>query len=393
MWRRCALLSALVFLFMLFPGCGDDARWTAGTIENGVYANEALSLTFQIPEDWSQTTPEAVQDLLPADLTEAEVQSDLLLASGKGDTVLLIAGVPLSQDSDTADNSASDAKALEAAMLDTLRETLENSDTALIFRFRDREDIQLSGIAWRCVDAAVSDGTFRRFLVRQLTPDWMGVIAVSAPSVEMLDACIARFTSSSDGLPDLSPAHVFSTGEAFSRGIIQDDRYASAYLGLEFTLPEGWAFTAQEILDEQFDITFDWLGDELYGDKVDQAEETARTAAVTDMAAAAPDGMSSVQITLEDLFAGTDTAFFTAEDYAQTLEQQLSSITEFTYQLGGLRTDELAGQRFTVLETTVPEFEIRQDFYLLRLDRYMLCITLTGTEAAMAELAGCFAPI
>ena len=121
MWRRCALLSALVFLFMLFPGCGDDARWTAGTIENGVYANEALSLTFQIPEDWSQTTPEAVQDLLPADLTEAEVQSDLLLASGKGDTVLLIAGVPLSQDSDTADNSASDAKALEAAMLDTLR--------------------------------------------------------------------------------------------------------------------------------------------------------------------------------------------------------------------------------------------------------------------------------
>lgn len=136
-------------------------------------------------------------------------------------------------------------------------------------------------------------------------------------------------------------------------------------------------------------ISFDMIGDDLYGDSKELAETIAKQSLIYDMVAAAPDG-SNVQIMLENLSASIGGTSLSEADYADILRTQLASITDFTYTLSDTYTSELAGKTFTVIDAEVESAGMLQQFWLLRVDKYMLCITFTGMSENAPDFVSLF---
>lgn len=181
------------------------------------------------------------------------------------------------------------------------------------------------------------------------------------------------------------PQQDATAGTAFSRGKWQDNIYTSDFFQLQFTLPEGWVHAT----DEEIAATMS-LGKEILADENKYMAELADLTTVYDMMANDVANGSSLVVMAEKQTLDS----VTAEVYINTLKGQLEEITSLRYEVGEPTSQEIAGQNFVALPTSLPDSSIEQYYYARRQGDYMVAIILSGsTGSGLPELLNQFAPV
>ena len=103
------------------------------------------------------------------------------------------------------------------------------------------------------------------------------------------------------------------------RGIWDGDIFTSAYLGLQFEKPEGWAVATEEDIMELMGLGAEFIGDDLFGEGVDMTSllELANVTTIHDMMVSDPLTGTNVQIAYERLIFPANR--MTAPEYIETL--------------------------------------------------------------------------
>lgn len=383
MRKFVSVLLTLILAMLCLNGCTEKHMtlgWTDGTIADGVYTNDALQMHFQIPDAWLEATEEETRSILGADPNDTATIYDVLLGPSGGMEKMYVVCMDLSK---TIGGSKLTPK-------DALQSMIDESDASALLSgasYGKICDRTVCGLTYASVDLVTADGIYQRIMMHKLSEKQIVMLGVVATSQTDLDYYFAHFTDDPATLP--SPA-VLESAKPFSRGVITGNAYVSSYLGLRFTAPEDWSYATDEELSELMGISMDIIGEDVYGDNKEQAEELAKQAVIYDMIAAAPNG-SNVQIVLENLEVSTGSADLTEAEYAEILRTQLASITDLSYEVSDSYTDTLAGLSFTVVDATVKENALTQRFWLRRVDNYILHLTFSGLQEDVESFSALFA--
>lgn len=401
MKRNISLLLAVVLALGLFCGCGKDSRdnplldakekdseilksveWTDGTIADGVYKNECLGMTFQIPEGWIQASAEETRSILNADPNDTATVYDVLL--GPKDMSAIMAIVCLDLRQQIGGTSMTEDEILDEMKADMLEELPGAS-------FSETEDFTLCGRKYRT--AVLSAGmagagvtVSNRILFSRLGKDKLVMLTIRASTEEQLAYYMAHFTDDPSTIPAPPVEATPEPTARFTRGAYSGSSYTSEFLGLRFDLPEGWAFSTDQELAELMGLE---LQEEILGDPEAIAELFAQQEMIYDMEAGAADASAVVQLGLEDLSAVIAGSSLTAAEYADILVNQLRA-SGYSYEIGDLEQQELAGKTFTVVPAVLEDYGVHQFLYVAKMESYMLVITFTGTDASVRDYADCF---
>lgn len=164
----------------------------------------------------------------------------------------------------------------------------------------------------------------------------------------------------------------------FSRGTISYDgkTYTSDYLGITFTLPEGWSFFTDSQIAETMNV-----GEEIaFENGVAEANETIEQATIYDMMALSETGETNVLLMFENLSLIIGGTSMTEMDYVNAISEQLSALGSIEYQVAELTEKQLAGDTYTVLGFSIPAYGTYQEYYIRCVDDYMLALIFTGTS-------------
>ena len=172
--------------------------------------------------------------------------------------------------------------------------------------------------------------------------------------------------------PEPEPEEVFPD---VSPGAIDEDeeRYANECLGLRFTLPEGWQFADQEIIDKMMGAGVELISEN--GGYLD----TAGISAIYDMVAYNANTDSNIMVMIEALTLEPYTELPTAMVHLEALQERLEEMDVFGFVFGRLFATTVSGEIFHVLPVTVDvnETQTRQ-YYLVRIHgRHMVTIIAT----------------
>ena len=378
------MLCLLTFALLLgtFCACGTEKSekvWTDGVAADGVYTNECLSLCFQIPEDWAEPGEEEKRAILGADEADSTTIYDVLLGSTTSLDKMYVSCVDLSIQIGGTKLTAEDY------LQETMDGLLSQEGFADVTE-PGSDTVMLCGQEYTYADVQTAE-CIERLMLRKISDSELIMIGLVASDRDDLDYYLTRFTDDPDSIPERVTAVPVDGNGSFSRGVISGGAYSSKYLGLRFTPPEDWVYASDEELAELMGASFEIIGEDIYGDETELAKEFAKQAVIYDMVAAAPDG-GNVQIMLENLSKSVGGTSLTAEGYADIVCTQLDAITEYQYTYSDVYYAQLGDKTFAVLDTGVEDYDMHQQFWLLRVDQYMLCITFTsigGDASAFAE--------
>ncbi|MBR4386532.1 MAG: hypothetical protein IKP51_08435 [Treponema sp.] len=161
-----------------------------------------------------------------------------------------------------------------------------------------------------------------------------------------------------------------SAAKEFSTGEWNENVYTNDFLGIKYTMPEGWTKYNDEQIAEMMN-----LGKELLNDNQKKFAELSKLTTVYHLLANNPMNGDTVCVITEKTFLG-----ISAETYSKTLKTQLEALDAIDYQVSDITTREIAGREFSELKTTVQAigFDITQIYYSYRLGKYILSIIVTS---------------
>ena len=156
-------------------------------------------------------------------------------------------------------------------------------------------------------------------------PEWESIQDQVAEVEDILDKHLNKEDNSEQGaetdieeVPQTSEK-LSQDAEVMLRGTVEEGRYINPYLGLAFTLPDGWGFYTAEDLQASLDA-LDSLDSQEELDNLKEAYATAIEACA--MAAAPFTGMPNVQVTV-DKIASMEGISATDETIATLMETQI----------------------------------------------------------------------
>lgn len=165
-------------------------------------------------------------------------------------------------------------------------------------------------------------------------------------------------------------------GVKFSRGTVDGSTYTNTFAGLKFTAPEDWTFSTEEEIDAMMGLSMDEM------DASTLEKKYAEMVTIYDMVATAPDGVNII-IMYQNLGMVPGGSSMTEQDYADVFIEQLpSQVSDIT--IGEVYTTEMAGKTFTVIPASVYDGLMFQDYYLLKVDKYIAVICFTNVEEPAA---------
>ena len=159
------------------------------------------------------------------------------------------------------------------------------------------------------------------------------------------------------------------------RGIWANDVYTNDFAGITFNLPSGWKYSSDEEIAEMMNIGVDLLNE-------DQKElaKIAEQTSLYDMVAQDPTTGTSVMVMFEKTAIKVTTDF-----YIDKLKSGLEDVDSLNYSIGDVTTDNIAGETYTVLSTTVPAYNMVQKYYIKPEGNYFVVVLFTYLEGK-AEL-------
>ena len=172
------------------------------------------------------------------------------------------------------------------------------------------------------------------------------------------------------------------------RGVIEDGVYTSSFLGLSFTLPDGWDFADEETIAMMMGVGVELIAENGWIDL-----DTANIDALYDMVAYNAATDSNAMIMIESLDTSPGSEPLTSQAQLKALRERLEEMDVFGFEFGQPFTVWVAGQPFDALPITVGagETETRQ-YYLVRIQGgYMVTIIASlFDDITFAELVGSF---
>lgn len=385
MKRIIPILLSLALLVCVCSACSDEAAanaWTKGVVADGVYTNETLHMSFQIPEGWIEATEEETRSILGASKYDDSTIYDVLIGTVGGPEKMYVTCMDMSK------VIGGGRLTQEKALQEIIKES-PNDPVLSAAQYGEIGSLTVCGLEYSYVDLDVDGEVFQRIMMHKLSGKQLVMLGVVAASEADLEYYMAHFTSDPASIPAPPEPSVVIGNGSFSRGVVTNKQYVSTYLGICFTATEDWVFASDAELSELMGISFDLFGEDVYGTSKEFAEAIAKQALIYDMVAAAPDG-SNVQIMLENLSVSIGGTSLSEIDYVDILRTQLDSITDLNYKLSDTYTSELAGKTFTVIDAEVADGGLQQQFWLLRVDKYMLCITFTSMSEDAPDFVSLF---
>ena len=178
----------------------------------------------------------------------------------------------------------------------------------------------------------------------------------------------------------------------FSRGTVSGTSYKSEFAGFSAELPEGFVFYTDEQIAEINGIT----ADALEGKTSDAFKKSLESGqAVTDMFAAGTDGLSTVNVTVENLEISGNKDI-TESAYAAAVKAQLKgSFESVGYSVNGIEKTEknFIGSKHTAI-TAEWQYSGKNGYETLickKVGKYMVSVTVcTWNENNTESLLACF---
>ena len=374
----------MICLLSLLAGCNASephVKWASGSAADGVYTNRGMELSFYIPEGWTDCTSETRSAEPETAAYPLLYDVDLRSAEDVGRMFVLHCDL---YDPEEKQEKTNDE------IHDAVQAALEEKYGADAVS-PSEESVALCGISYEAFAVHTEDFA-ARFCTKRVSQRDLVVIGIFGKTDKYVDYYIRHFTKYEKALPIPIVSSPVQGHGSFARGRVYGGIYTSNYLKLRFEPPEKWIYAFDEELDELMGASFEIIGDDVYGDKTDYAKIYAKQTVIYDMVCASPKG-SNVQIVFEDLKKIDGGVSLTAEDYAGIVCSQLQSITDYTYELSDVYTDYLAGTLYTVLDAKVDSNNMQQQFWFLRVDDYMLCITFTNMDGSEIDFQSCFTQI
>lgn len=155
----------------------------------------------------------------------------------------------------------------------------------------------------------------------------------------------------------------------FEKGSIKDNVYTNKAADVTFTLPEGWSFSTQEVLDGLMSQAGEIVGED--------AAEMAELTTVYDCMAASLDAAANIIFMYENT-ALSDNAAISENDYAQAVIDGLVA-AGISYKLGECNYITIDDKDYYSFITTVDlgEATLEQRYLIRKLDDYMLSMCIT----------------
>ena len=167
--------------------------------------------------------------------------------------------------------------------------------------------------------------------------------------------------------------------EECALGEVAGNKYESEFIGLGFTLPEGWNFYTDEEIAEMNNYVGDIAGQD-YRDLLKNAT------VIYDMAAASPSQTDNVMVTLEK----KPNSMLKNLNLAQTLEASFSLVKSSLENMGyrniahEVTTLTIDGETFTAMHITgtLSGMTMRQTSIVIKCNGYLASLAVTTFDAA-----------
>lgn len=158
--------------------------------------------------------------------------------------------------------------------------------------------------------------------------------------------------------------------KTFERGKWEDDVYTSEFANIKFRLPVGWEYSSDEEIAEMMNI-----GVEALNDDQQAMSKLAEQTSVYDMVANDPSTGASVMVMFEKTPMKVTTDF-----YIDKLKSGLEEVETLNYTIGDVTTENIGGDEYTVLNTTIPAYNMVQKYYVKQDGKYFIDILITYIE-------------
>lgn len=167
--------------------------------------------------------------------------------------------------------------------------------------------------------------------------------------------------------------------EEFSLGEVTGKKYESEFIGIGFTLPEGWEFYTDEEIKELNNFVEDKAGQ-------DYLDLLKNATVIYDMAAASPSQTDNVMVTLEKI----PNAQLNKLNLAQSLETSFSVVKSSLENMGyrnithEVTTLTIDGETFTAMNitATLSGMTMRQTSIAIKCNGYLASLAVTTFDAA-----------
>ena len=165
------------------------------------------------------------------------------------------------------------------------------------------------------------------------------------------------------------------------RGVIEDNVYKSESLGITFTKPDRWSYYSDEQIAELHDIAVDELATEKFAEALENSD------AIYDMMAIDSNNGTNISVGYENLLR-TLSVSITAEDYIETLKEQMSEVTGIETEFSDeITTQKLGEVEFAkiVCTSSINGEKLTQVFYARKVGAFMGYIVLTIPKGYTVE--------
>ncbi len=170
------------------------------------------------------------------------------------------------------------------------------------------------------------------------------------------------------------PASVISSLKP-SRGAVANNVYTNESANLTFTKPDNMVFATDEEIAAMMDVAKDILND---GDKL---FEIADLAVIYEFMAKDLVSGNNISMIFENLVK-TGSSQITEDQYLSVTKNQLKAQAGLTYTFGETSDIKLGEETFKKLSATATYngITMEQAFYVRKMDKYMLVITMTSVD-------------
>ncbi|HJB26438.1 MAG TPA: hypothetical protein H9662_07495 [Firmicutes bacterium] len=161
----------------------------------------------------------------------------------------------------------------------------------------------------------------------------------------------------------------------YTRGTWEGNLYTNETLCFTYTMPDGWTAKSDDALMDLISSGYAALTEEQKKDY-----DYSKNKTVYDFMVSEENGMSSLQLMVENLSMTAGASSMKEVEYAQSLREQLQKITSMTYTVGEPYTTELYDCAFLVLPVVVETPTVDgerpcQNYYIHKAGKLMAIFT------------------
>ena len=167
-------------------------------------------------------------------------------------------------------------------------------------------------------------------------------------------------------------------GAAYTPGTFTETGYETEFLGFRFTTPDGFVLATSEELTQLMGMTMDAMSES--GDINEVQKKYAELTSIYELMVTDATGVANANIILEKTNVPLNS-------YVEILKGQFEEMAAMNIAMTGEEEVDFAGATYTKLSADVEASGIKmyQDYYLRKVNGYMMCMTITWADGFEAE--------